>query len=210
MYGDVYGDLKEINSIVFQEPENVSSQSFQVEHSHETSEQNHPQVSSIQAPVVDSAPPDRILCAAEAVREKSSEWDMRPHVFDGVTKKLLLLDSGSQVCAWPPDPGDKPVPSMMLKAANGTRMKCFGQKEVQVRINRKEYKINAIKTEVKDPILGWDFTDKHKLTMDWTEFGDAVLIDKKAKISHILSYKAISHTQPQRLSTVTYRATMQS
>ena len=91
---------------------------------------------------------------------------------------------------------------MMLKAANGTKMKCYGQKKVFVRINRKEYEVKAIKTDVKDPILGWDFTETHKLTTDWTEFGDAVLIDKKAKISHVLSYKAISHTQPQRLSTL--------
>ena len=204
LYGDVFEDLKEINSIAFKEPKNVSEESFQAEQSPKESEPNshYPQVSSIHAPRVESALPEVVLCAAEAVKENSPDWDMRPHVLDGITKKLLLLDSGSQVCAWPPDPGDKPVQSMMLKAANGTKMKCYGLKEVNVRINRKEYKVKAIKTEVKDPILGWNFTDTHKLTMDWTEYGDAVLIDKKAKISHILRYKAISHNQPQRLSTL--------
>ena len=36
-----------------------------------------------------------------------------------------------------------------------------------------------IKTDVPKPILGWDFTRKHRLTSDWTEYGDAVIIDKR-------------------------------
>ena len=127
---------------------------------------------------------------------------MRPHIFDGVTQKRLLLDSGSSVTAYPADPGDRVVPEMKLKAVNGSVLNCYGYKNVNIQINRKTYEMRAIKTDVQSPIIGWDFTKKHRLSTDWTEWGDAILIDKKAKIKHILKYKAIPHSQPQKLSTV--------
>ena len=146
-------------------------------------------------------PPPGLFSAAEAVNMSEAEnYDMRPHIFDGVSKKHLLLDSGSQVTAYPPDPGDKVDPSMSLKAVNGTRLKCYGYKEVSVRINRKKYDIRAIKTDVENPILGWNFVRKHRLTLDWSPWGDAEIIDKRAKIKQILKYKAIPSSQPRKLS----------
>ena len=88
--------------------------------------------------------------------------DMRPHIYDKALDQFILLDSGAQISACPPDPGDTPDPTMSLRAANGSKMKCFGTKKLTVRINRKEYSIQAIKTEVKAPILGWNFVKKHK------------------------------------------------
>ena len=83
--------------------------------------------------------------------------------------------------AYPPDPGDKVDPSVSLKAVNGTKLKCFGYKDVEVQINRKSYRIRAIKTEVPNPILGWNFVRKHRLTMDWTEWGDSIIVDKRPR-----------------------------
>ena len=120
---------------------------------------------------------------------------MRPHLFDKALNQFLLLDSGAQISACPPEPGDKVDPSMTLKAANGSKMRCYGTKKLTVRINRKEYSIQAIKTDVKSPILGWNFVKSHKLGFEWNEWGDVCITDKKAGISSVLKYKALPHGQ---------------
>ena len=49
--------------------------------------------------------------------------DFRPHLFDPVMKTHLLVDSGSQISAFPPQPGDAEVKGQFLKAVNGSRIK---------------------------------------------------------------------------------------
>ena len=66
-----------------------------------------------------------------------------------------------------------------------------------VRINRKQYHIDAVKAKVKEPILGWDFIKKHRLDFIWSEFGDVFLQDRRNKISAPLVYTSI----PQDLLT---------
>ena len=81
-------------------------------------------------------PPDE-LPAFQAIhwRKGHRGVDLRPHLFDPVQNKFLLCDSGSQITAYPPEPGDKVVPGQVLKAVNGTKIECFGYKN----IGRKEY-----------------------------------------------------------------------
>ena len=93
--------------------------------------------------------------------------DMRPHLLDKSSGKYLLLDSGAAVSAIPPDPCDLPDPKMCLKAVNGTRLKSYGFKDLDIKIGRKSYKIRAVKTDVKYPILGYDFNKKHKMELGW-------------------------------------------
>ena len=78
-------------------------------------------------------PPDE-LPAFMAVKWEAGTLgvDLRPHLFDPSSNLHLLVDSGSQVSAWPPDPGDVPVPGMNLKAVNGSSIKCYGHKNIQV------------------------------------------------------------------------------
>ena len=76
----------------------------------------------------------KALCAAEALSFTSDEVDFRPHLYDKQTGQFQLVDSGSQVSAWPPDPGDRVDPSVHLKAVNNTKMKCYGFKEVEIKI----------------------------------------------------------------------------
>ena len=45
--------------------------------------------------------------------------DIRPHLYDSSSKSHILIDSGSQISAWPPDPEDKPLSGVHLKAGNG-------------------------------------------------------------------------------------------
>ena len=102
---------------------------------------------------------------------------MRPHVWDDNLKKFLLIDSGSECTAFPPDPGDQPVPGKFLKAVNGSKIKCYGFKNIIIKINRKQYHYRAIKADVDHPVLGWDFVRRHRLALDWNEYGDNCLVD---------------------------------
>ena len=80
---------------------------------------------------------------------------------------------------------------MKLRAVNGSKIECFGHKEVMIKIGRKEYKFKAIKANVKTPVLGWDFMRKHKLNLIWNDFGDITIYDAKAQISKSLQFKSL-------------------
>ena len=138
-----------------------------------------------------SEPVEPDLSAFESLWAMEKGVDTRPHIYDRKMKQYLLLDSGAQISACPPDPEDKPDHNMSLRAANGSKMKCFGTKKLTVQINRKEYSIQAIKTEVKSPILGWNFVRKHRLGFEWNDWGDVCLVDKKSGISAPLTFKKL-------------------
>ena len=75
--------------------------------------------------------------------------DMRPHLFDASSKSWLLIDSGSQVTAVKPDPGDQVSPGLFLRAVNGSRIQCFGYKDIVVQLGRKAYQMRAIKADIQ-------------------------------------------------------------
>ena len=145
----------------------------------------HPDVVRSRA---DSEDPE--VCQVEQ-SPPAPEVDIRPHIFDPVLQKHLLVDSGSQVSAFPPDPGDKPDPRLSLKAANGSKIKAFGFKELSVKIGRKPYKFKIIKAEVEYPIIGWDFMKHHKLDLRWNDREEITIYDKKSKTSSVLQFKPI-------------------
>ena len=88
------------------------------------------------------------VCASEAIKMQDEEGlDMRPYLYDKLSKDYLLVDSGAAVTAIPPDPGDIPDPKMSLKAVNGTKLNCYGHKDIYIQINRKKYPIKAVKTD---------------------------------------------------------------
>ena len=80
-------------------------------------------------------PPDE-LPGFQAVDWPDGELgiDLRPHIWDPQMKEFLLVDSGSQITAVKPDPNDKPVPGRFLKAVNGSKIKCYGKKRIEVKI----------------------------------------------------------------------------
>ena len=86
------------------------------------------------------------VSAAEAAKlqTEDADLDMRPYIFDGNSKQHCLWDSGSQVCAWPPDPGDKVDQSMTLKAVNGSKLVCYGVKEVKIRTDMGQLPISQL------------------------------------------------------------------
>ena len=117
------------------------------------------------------------LSAYEAMKRQCDQADKvgvdyRPHLYDSSRKEMLLVDSGSQVCTFPPEPGDQVDPSMSLRAVNGQKIKCYGTKQVDIKINRKTYSIQVIKSDVRCLILGWNFIRKHRLNLEWNDWGD--------------------------------------
>ena len=100
------------------------------------------------------------------------------------------MDSGAAVTAIPPEPGDVHKPELALKAANNTRIKCYGFKILDIQIGRKRYAIQAAIADVNQPIIGFDFLQKYKLDMAWVD-EDLTLYDKKAQIRAQLHFKAI-------------------
>ena len=118
-------------------------------------------------------------------------FDCRPKVFDGVSKSWKLCDTGSMVTVIKRDKDDKIDYSKVLQAVNGSNIAVYGQKEISVRIGRKNYDIKATIADVEQDILGWDFFSKHKLSFDWSPFGDLELVDKKANIRATLKCIAV-------------------
>ena len=66
----------------------------------------------------DSLPAFQALCWTEEDQNLAGV-DYRPHLPDPV-HGLLLVDSGSQISAFPPEPGDSEIKGDCLKAVNGS------------------------------------------------------------------------------------------
>ena len=149
-------------------------------------------------PRTEHVPEGILSCDAADWEPGRAGVDLRPHVFDDASRQHILLDSGSQVSAYPPEPGDQES-GTFLKAVNGSKIKCFGTKQITIKIGRKEYHHEVIKADIKSPVLGWDFIRRNRFDFIWTDFGDITINDKKANISATLTYKALPLEQSLKL-----------
>ena len=149
-------------------------------------------------------PPPSIVSATEGVEwpDGQGNVDMRPFFRDGVTGKLALLDSGSAVTVTPKTPGDKLCPELCLKAANNTSIPCYGYKEIEIRIGRKTYRHKAAITDIAEPIVGFDFMRKHKVTFLWGQWGDLYLHDQISDSKTLLQFKSVPHLSRPRTTSV--------
>ena len=86
--------------------------------------------------------------SAVAWVQGSRGLDCRPKLFDNESKTWKLCDTGSMVTVIKKSKEDKIDNSKILQAVNGSPIKCYGQKEVTIRINRKAYKILATIADV--------------------------------------------------------------
>ena len=145
-------------------------------------------------------PPDELSAFTALKREPGQDGvDLRPHIFDNTLKKWLLCDSGSMITAFPPERGDVEDKNIHLKAVNGSKIKCFGYKDIVVQIHRKPYKFRAIKADVDTPVLGWDFFRYHRLNFIWNDWGDITINDPKSNITAILKYKSLPFEKSSRM-----------
>ena len=131
--------------------------------------------------------------ALEAVAwvKGSQNVDCRPKLFDKLTKTWKLLDTGSAVTVVKKGPEDKIDESRSLKAVNGTVIKSYGQRVINIQLGRKSYPVLATVADIGQDIIGWDFIVQHKLSFDWTELGDLYIVDKKADIRQPLKFVTV-------------------
>ena len=84
-------------------------------------------------------------------------------------------------------------PKIKLRSVNGGIIPTFGTEELVIRLGRKPYKITAIKADVPQRILGWNFFRTHKLGLEWGEFGDLFITDKKAQTRSLVKYETVNN-----------------
>ena len=142
----------------------------------------------------------REISALEAVSKGIFEGDIRPKLFDKSSQTWTLLDSGSVVSCIPKKDSDVMDSNVRLRSVNGSPIATYGTEEIVIKLNRKPYKMRVIKADIPQKILGWDFFKKHRLHMEWGEFDDLYLVDKKSNIKSVL--KCFEEPQSVRINAV--------
>ena len=84
-----------------------------------------------------------------------------------ISRKRCLLDTGSQVSLWPASTSAPCLPSRLrLAATNGMPIRSFGQARKQIKLGNRSYSFVFIYAHVPRPILGLDFLQTFKMTID--------------------------------------------
>ena len=146
-------------------------------------------------------PDGTVIPAVEAV-DWSGNSDIRPRLLDKSTGQFRLLDSGSMITAAKKLPGDKPDNSLKLVAVNGSEIKTYGVRNLEIKIGRKSYSMPAVICDIAQDILGADFINKYRLGLEWDDFDQTELYitDKKAQTKTLLSFITV----PQSTQRVAY------
>ena len=120
------------------------------------------EAASLIDPFQSDIPVDSVVPAVEAQRWPVGHrgCDIRPRLLDKSIGQSRLIDSGSMITATAEGPEDKINESMKLVAVNGSEIKTYGSKEIQVKIGRKAYKMEAVICDIKQDILGMDFLNR--------------------------------------------------
>ena len=141
------------------------------------------------------------ISAAQAIKwtPNFKGLDMRPRVFDKITKTHILVDSGSAITAVPAGPDDVVNPAMHLRTVSGQRIDCCGKKTISVQFGRKRYHIEAVVAKINSTILGWDFICKYKFDWVWDQWGNIHLLDKKSDIRALLQHIVVPHNSVPRM-----------
>ena len=89
-------------------------------------------------------------------------------ITDGCSRCRCLLDTGSQVSLWPSSPAylNLQQSNLRLTAVNGTPIKAFGQEIREIKISGKSYSFMFLIAQVSRPMLGLDFLQAFRMTID--------------------------------------------
>ena len=86
------------------------------------------------------------------------------HVYDANSNKYFLVDTGSALSVLPPGIAKATRPNNQpLIAANGTPIKSFGTRQIELQLGLQKYTWRFIVAEVTQPIMGADFLRSHSL-----------------------------------------------
>ena len=88
---------------------------------------------------------------------------------DANSGRKCLLDLGSQVSLWPALTNRTVIRSTNLRliAANGSPIRTFGRTKHEIHIGGKRYSFSFIIAEVTRPILGINFLQQHKMSINF-------------------------------------------
>ena len=91
------------------------------------------------------------------------------HVKDTISGAHFLIDTGAEVSIVPPTASDlhRP-PNLALVAANGSRIKSFGTRQMTLKVNGVRYNWRFQIADVNKPIIGADFIRAFNLLVDLT------------------------------------------
>ena len=113
------------------------------------------------------------------------------HVFDSNSRRYFLVDTGSALSIVPPNRSDRPRPgNQRLVAANGTPIRSFGTRRMELILGRQKYSWNFIVADVTQPIIGGDFLRSHSLLVDLA----------RERVIRSDNYKVITGTASPRTS----------
>ena len=109
------------------------------------------------------------------------------YVYDNNSKKKFLVDSGANISVFPVGNSyENCEEDSSLVAANGTKIKTFGEKLLKLNIGmRREFKWPFVIALVQYPILGADFLSFFKLSISMY---DRSITDNVTGIKHIVDY----------------------
>ena len=97
-------------------------------------------------------------------------------VFDGSTHLRFLIDTGADISVIPPIKKGLPPTTYYLYAANGTKIKTYGEKVLTIDLGlHKQFSWSFIMADVEKPIIGADFLKYFGLLVD---IRDRCLIDR--------------------------------
>ena len=100
------------------------------------------------------------------------------YVHDATTNQKWLIDGGAVLSIMPPTLAQRlqgPT-DMQLQAANGTRIQCYGIRQMPIHLSGRKFSFPITIADVKQPILGADFLAKFYLAPNHR---DGTLIDLK-------------------------------
>lgn len=115
----------------------------------------------------------------------------RLFIYDKLSKKQFLIDTGSDLSILPPTDKDKiaKVNTTSLYAANGTQIKTYGQKILTVSLGlRRSFEWSFIIADVTRPIIGADFLSNFNIQVDLKK---RKLIDSTTQLKSHCSMKPV-------------------
>ena len=110
--------------------------------------------------------------------------DIRPKVIDRKSGCKILIDSGAAISCWPKSMVKNPIwdPGKNLVAMNGSQIKTFGERTIQIQLGTVTFAHNFVISEVDSPVLGFDFMSQQKVDLIWTKQGRCILKSNRKTI----------------------------
>ena len=87
---------------------------------------------------------------------------------DATSNRSFLVDTGAEVSVVPASEEERQRAPMQkhLVAANGTRIRCFGEKKLRLQVGARKYEWKFLVAEVRRPLIGADFLTHTSLLVD--------------------------------------------